>query len=69
MSVKVQPQLVHEHVRGRLPALTETSVASPLTALSTYLDEVAPDRKDRLLDRAKAVMDEIQAELHKEKGD
>ncbi|MBX9671247.1 MAG: exonuclease SbcCD subunit D [Candidatus Obscuribacterales bacterium] len=69
MSVKVQPQLVHEHVRGRLPALTETSVASPLIALSTYLDEVAPDRKDRLLDRAKAVMDEIQAELHKEKCD
>ncbi len=67
MSVKVQPQLVHDHLRGRLPALTETSVAAPLNALSTYLDEVAPERKERLLDRAKAVMDELQAELLKER--
>lgn len=68
MSVKVQPDIVHEHTRGRLPELTETSVAAPIRALETYLDEVAPERKERLIERAKDVMDQLNADLHKENG-
>ncbi|MBX3152978.1 exonuclease SbcCD subunit D [Candidatus Obscuribacterales bacterium] len=68
MSVRVQPEIVNEHMRGRLPELTETSVASPLRALETYLDEVAPDRKDKLIERARDVMTQLNAELHNEDG-
>lgn len=66
MSVRVQPEIVNEHTRGRLTDLTETSVASPLRALETYLDEVAPERKDKLIERARDVMAQLNAELHKE---
>lgn len=66
MSVRVQPDLVPEHSRGRLPSLTESSVTSPIRALETYLDEVAPDRKERLVDRAKEVMAQLNADLHKD---
>lgn len=68
MSVRVQPEIVNEHMRGRLPELTETSVSSPLRALETYLDEVAPDRKDKLIERARDVMTQLNAELHNEDG-
>jgi exonuclease SbcD len=68
MSVRVQPEIVNEHTRGRLPELTETSVASPLRALETYLDEVAPERKEKLIERARDVMTQLNAELHNEDG-
>ncbi len=67
MSVRVQPDVVPEHARGRLPQLTESSVTSPIRALETYLDEVAPERKERLVDRAKEVMIQLNADLHKER--
>lgn len=66
MSVRVQPDVVPEHARGRLPQLTESSVTSPIRALETYLDEVAPERKERLVERAKDVMTQLNAELHKD---
>ena len=66
MSVRVQPDVVPDHARGRLPQLTESSVTSPIRALETYLDEVAPERKDRLVERAKDVMAQLNAELHKD---
>lgn len=64
MSVRVQPEIVPEQVRGRLPQLTETCAAAPIRALETYLDEVAPDRKERLVERARDVMTQLNAELH-----
>jgi len=66
MSVRVQPDIVPGNARGRLPELTETSVAAPLRALETYLDEVAPERKDQLIERARDVMAQLNADLHKE---
>ncbi|MBZ0189781.1 MAG: exonuclease SbcCD subunit D, partial [Candidatus Obscuribacterales bacterium] len=44
LSVRFQLEVIPSHNRGRLPQLTESSVASPVAALSTYLDEVAPER-------------------------
>jgi exonuclease SbcD len=51
------PEVVPAHARSRLPQLTESSVASPMVALETYLNEVAPEKKDRLLERAREIMD------------
>jgi exonuclease SbcD len=56
LSVRFQPEVVPNKNRARLPQLTESSVASPLVALETYLQEVAPDRKDRLLERARLMI-------------
>lgn len=66
LSVRVQPEIVPEKMRGRLPELTESSVTSPIKALETYLDEVAPEKKERLVERARDVMSHLSAELHKE---
>jgi len=66
LSVRVQPDIVPEKMRGRLPELTESSVTSPTKALEMYLDEVAPERKSRLMQRAQDVMSQVSAELHKE---
>lgn len=64
LSFKIYPEIVFSKSRGRLPQLTESSVTSPITALETYLDEVAPQRKDQLVERARALMDEIDCDLH-----
>jgi exonuclease SbcD len=48
LTFKIYPEIVSNNSRARLPQLTETSVSSPISALETYLDEVAPERKDRL---------------------
>jgi exonuclease SbcD len=55
LSIRFQPEIVPSQKRARLPQLTESSVASPMVALETYLDEVAPDRKERLLERARSL--------------
>jgi exonuclease SbcD len=56
LSVRFQPEVVPNKNRARLPQLTESSVASPMVALETYLQEVAPDRKERLLERARLMI-------------
>jgi exonuclease SbcD len=56
LSVRFQPEVVPNKTRARLPQLTESSVASPMVALETYLQEVAPDRKERLLERARLMI-------------
>jgi exonuclease SbcD len=37
----------------RLPQITESSIATPLTALDVYLENMAPDRKEQLMEKAK----------------
>ncbi len=56
LSLRLQPEIVPNHTRARLPELTETSASSPLQALDTYLSEIAPERKDRLLERAREIL-------------
>jgi exonuclease SbcD len=64
LTFKIYPEIVSNNSRARLPQLTETSVSSPISALETYLDEVAPDRKEQLVERARALMEEIDHDLH-----
>lgn len=66
LTVKFHPDVVQAASRARLPGLTESSVTSPLAALETYLNEVAPERKDALVDRARGLMAELSTELLKE---
>lgn len=61
LSVRLQPEIVAEQSRARLPQLNETSVTSPLKALDTYLEEVAPQRKERLLGYAQQLMSELES--------
>jgi exonuclease SbcD len=57
LSVRFQPDIVPNQSRARLPSLTESSASSPITALETYLTEVAPERKDRLLELARELFE------------
>jgi len=43
-------------------------VTSPMMALETYLDEVAPERKDCLLERARDLMADLAADLASKDG-
>jgi len=61
LSVRLQPEIVLPEHRARLPQLNETSTAAPLSALETYLDEVAPDRKDQLLRRGQELMAQLES--------
>jgi exonuclease SbcD len=63
LSVRFQPEIVQTQSRARLPQLTESSVASPMVALETYLTEVSPERKDCLMERARALMADLNSEL------
>lgn len=70
LTVRLQPEIVVDRQRGRVPELTETSVSSPISALSMYLDEVddhmSSERKERLVARAKDVIDFLNAESQHE---
>lgn len=70
LTVRLQPEIVIDRARGRVPELTETSVVSPISALSMYLDEVdshmSSQRKERLVARAKDVIDFLNAESQQE---
>lgn len=50
--VHLKPDVIRAHRESRIPELTETNAAMPIAALETYLDNVAPERKERLLGRA-----------------
>lgn len=64
LSVRLQADVIPSRNRARMPQLTESSVLSPINALSTYLEEVAPEDKDRLLERARQVITSVSEELH-----
>ncbi len=63
LTVRLQPEIIPSTNRIRLPQLNERTIASPMVALETYLEEVAPERKDALVARAREVMSEIAAQL------
>jgi exonuclease SbcD len=65
LSVKLHAEIVPSHQRARMPQLNETAVLSPLSALDTYLTEVAADpvKRGRLLNRAKEIMQKVTAEI------
>ncbi len=69
LSVRVSAEVVPSHQRARLPQLTESAVLNPLTAIDTYLTEVAPDRRDRLLSKTKEIMGKLNAETSGTKGE
>jgi exonuclease SbcD len=63
LTVRLQPEILPSANRIRLPQLNESTIASPMVALETYLEEVAPERKATLVARAREVMNEIAAQL------
>lgn len=63
LSLKLNAEIVPSHTRARLPQLTESAVLSPLAAIDTYLTEVAPEKKDRLMLRAKDILGKVSAEI------
>jgi len=52
LSVKLRAETVGTVRDFRMPQLDERAAISPLSAMAAYLDEVAPDRKDALLQKA-----------------
>jgi exonuclease SbcD len=59
LSVKLYPQLTVSKRTTRIPQLTETAVSLPLSALETYLNEMAPEKKDSLLAKAKSLIENL----------
>ncbi|MBC7996867.1 MAG: exonuclease SbcCD subunit D [Leptolyngbya sp.] len=68
LSSRFLPEIIVTHSRARLPQLNESIVSSPMVALDTYLEEVAPERKERLMTKARDIMNEISLELTEENG-
>ncbi len=68
LSAKFLPEIIVSHSRARLPQLNESVVSSPMVALDTYLAEIAPERKERLMGKAREIMNEISLELTDENG-
>lgn len=64
LSIRFQPEIVQTQSRARMPQMTESVASSPLVALETYLNDVAPERKERLLVQAR----ELAAELNHERS-
>jgi len=63
LTVRLQPEIIPNTNRIRLPQLNESTIASPMVALETYLNEVAPERKETLIARARDIMNEMAAQL------
>jgi DNA repair protein SbcD/Mre11 len=63
LSLKLNAEIVPSASRARLPQLTEAAVLSPLAAIDTYLSEVAPEKKERLMLRAKDILGKVSAEI------
>jgi exonuclease SbcD len=57
-SVRFQPEVVPAKNRARLPQLNEATAYKPLDALEIYLNATAPDRKEKLLERARQLIEE-----------
>jgi exonuclease SbcD len=68
LSSRFIPEIVVSHSRARLPQLNESVVSSPMVALDTYLAEIAPEKKERLMSKAREIMNEISLELEGENG-
>jgi exonuclease SbcD len=64
LSIRLQPDIFQAQSRARMPQMTESAASSPLVALETYLDDVAPERKDKLLAHARL----LAADLNSESG-
>jgi exonuclease SbcD len=62
LSVRLQPDIVQAQSRARMPQMTESAASSPLLALETYLDDVAPERKDKLLAHARLLAADLNSE-------
>jgi exonuclease SbcD len=68
LSLRLQPIIEINQNRARIPDLNESVAATPMAALETYLDAVAPERKTTLLARAQTIMHELRQETNKENG-
>jgi exonuclease SbcD len=65
LSVKLHAEIVPSHQRARMPQLNESAVLTPMAALDTYLTEVTEDpvKRERLLNRAKEIMQKVSAQI------
>lgn len=61
LTYRIQPDIVPSHNRSRLPQLTESLATSPLVALESYLAEIAPERKEQLLKKARTLINDVQS--------
>jgi exonuclease SbcD len=53
LSTRLQADVVQKHSRSRMPQMTESVASSPLVALESYLADMEPERKQRLLAQAR----------------
>ena len=59
MSLRLQPELINEERKTRLPQINESAISTPAYAIETYLNEVMPERKESLLLKTKELTQEL----------
>lgn len=59
-SIKFKPEVVANERPTRMPDLSETAAASPLSALDQYLEKTSPERKDQLVARARLLVEKLE---------
>lgn len=62
MTVHLKPDVVVPQREMRMPEITEAAVASPIAALDTYLTQISPERKEKLMERAKDLCSRLNAD-------
>lgn len=62
LSIKMRAEIIGTARDFRMPQLDEKAAVSPLSAMAAYLDEVAPERKDALLQKAADLATRLDAE-------
>lgn len=62
LTLHLKPNIISAQRESRIPQLTESTAVTPLAALETYLDNVAPDRKERIMTKATELWSKLQKE-------
>jgi exonuclease SbcD len=62
LSMRVTNELTDIAQRTRMPEINHTDGQHPLKALENYLEQIAPKRKEQLLDKAKILVDHLQTD-------
>lgn len=59
LSLRFKPEIIFTERPRRMPEINESLVLSPISALDKYLSQVAPDNKDKLLEKAQGLIAQL----------
>lgn len=66
LSLRFKPEIVFTERPRRMPEINESLVLSPISALDKYLSQVAPDNKEKLLEKAHGLLAQLESSRNAE---